>query len=135
MDKTRAFGLLTFSTYLPLPILGIMVIFGVMGKLFRVGWLESAPDVLLIPMLILYYISLIMGAIYGYRKKEEGVYLMAMFGLGAWTIGLLLNIYTSFSQQVMYAINILFIVSFLTLHLLQYKATKKWESRLHGAKQ
>jgi len=80
MYKTRPFRMLTFTTYMPLPIIGIMAIFGIMGQLLNIGWLQSAPDVLMIPMLLLYYISLVMGAIYGYMKQEESVYLMAVGG-------------------------------------------------------
>ena len=70
--KTRWFKVLSTTTYLPLPLLGIMVIFGVMGKLLHVGWLESAPDVLLIPTLIAYYISLILGAVWGTSRRRRG---------------------------------------------------------------
>lgn len=118
---------------MPLPILGIMVIFGVMGKLLDIGWLMSAPDVLLIPMLLLYYASLVMGAIYGYLKQEESVYLMAMISIGVWIIGLLIGELLSLDKPIMYGINVIILGVLLLLHLLQYSHTKKWEARLAKA--
>jgi len=117
-------------TYLPLPLIGIMIIFGLMGKIFHVGWLEAAPDVLMIPTLLAYYLSLIMGAVYGYIKKEDGVYLMAFIGIIAWIVGMLFSVLTSLSHEIMYFINGIFIAVFLVLHILQFRATKKWEKRL-----
>ena len=73
MKRTRLFRFLAFITYLPLPLLGIMLIFGVLGKLMHVGWLESAPGVLLIPMLITYYTSLIWGAVRIYKERRFGL--------------------------------------------------------------
>jgi len=128
--KTRWFKVLSTTTYLPLPLLGIMVIFGVMGKLLHVGWLESAPDVLLIPTLIAYYISLILGAVYGYLKKEEGVYLMAFIAAAVWIIGFVLGAALSLAQNIMIAINVILLAALLALHILQYLATKKWEARI-----
>ena len=128
--KTRWFKVLSTTTYLPLPLLGIMVIFGVMGKLLHVGWLESAPDVLLIPTLIAYYISLILGAVYGYLKKEEGVYLMAFIAAAVWIIGFVLGTALSLAQNIMIAINVILLAALLALHILQYLATKKWEARI-----
>jgi hypothetical protein len=130
MDKTRPFRFLTFTTYLPLPILGIMVIFGLMGKLMDVGWLQSAPDVLMIPMLVLYYLSLVMGAVYGYIKQEESVYLMALIGIAVWVVGFLIGALVSQNNSVMIAINVVFLAALLVLHILQYSYTKKWETRL-----
>jgi len=136
MNKTRPFRFLTFTTYLPLPILGIMVIFGLMGKFLNIGWLQSAPDVLMIPMLLLYYVSLVMGAIYGYMKQEESVYMMAMIGVGIWIIGFLLGAFLSFSGPVMIGINVIILAAVLVLHILQYLHTKKWEARFtHSHKQ
>lgn len=128
--KTGWFKVLSTTTYLPLPLLGIMVIFGVMGKLLHVGWLESAPDVLLIPTLIAYYISLILGAVYGYVKKEEGVYLMAFIAAAVWIIGFVLGAALSLAQNIMIAINVILLAALLALHILQYLATKKWEARI-----
>ena len=91
MEKTRPFRFMAFTTYLPLPLLGIIVIFGVMGKLLNVGWLESAPGVLNIPMLIAYFLSRLMGAVYGFMKKEESVYLMAFIAIGLWIVGIFLS--------------------------------------------
>ena len=130
MNKTRPFRFLTFTTFLPLPILGIMVIFGGMGALFKIGWLQSAPDVLMIPMLLLYYVSLIMGAIYGYMKQEDTVYLVAMIGIVIWIIGFLLGAFLTFSPTVMIGINVILLASVLVLHIIQYIHTKKWEARL-----
>lgn len=110
-----------------------MIIFGVMGRVLNVGWLQSAPDVLMIPMLALYYVSLGMGAIYGYMKQEESVYLMALFGIGVWIIGFLFGALISLGESVMIAINIVFLLAILVLHLLQYSATRKWETRLMKA--
>ena len=129
-EAPRPFRILTFTTYMPIPILGIMVIFGVLGKILNVGWLQSAPDVLLIPMLILYYISLVMGAIYGYLKGEEPVYLMALIGIGIWVIGFVLGALVSLSETAMIAINLLLLGMLLVLHIMQYRYTKKWESRV-----
>lgn len=133
MNQTKPFTILMYSTYAPLWLAGIMVIFGLLGKLFTIGWLEAAPGVLMIPMLLSYYISLIMGAIYGYLKGEDSVYLMALLGVGAWIVGILISSFTPFSKEVMYVINIIFIAAFLVLHILQYIATKKWETRLIAA--
>ena len=129
MNKSRPFRFLTFTTYLPLPILGIMVIFGLMGELLKVGWLQSAPDVLMIPMLMLYYISLVMGAIYGYMKHEESVYLVAMIGIAIWIVGFLLGKYLTLSGPVMIGINVIILAVVLALHIMQYMHTKKWEAR------
>lgn len=129
MKMTRPFRFLTFTTYLPLPILGIMVIFGLMGKFLNIGWLQSAPDVLMIPMLLLYYISLVMGAIYGYVKQEESVYMMAMIGIGIWIIGFLLGAFLSLNRSVMIGINVIILAAVLVLHILQYRHTKSWEAR------
>jgi len=131
MKPSKPFKLLTVTTYLPMPLLGIMVLFGVGGKLFHVGWLESAPDVLLIPTLILYYVSLIMGAIYGYLKKEDTVYMMALIGLAVWIVGIILSKVLSLPREAMVAINIIIIAAILVLHIFQYVATKKWEARIN----
>ena len=124
---------MTFSTYLPIPLLGIMVIFGLMGKLFNVGWLESAPDVLLIPTLLAYYVSLVMGGIYGFIKSEDSVYLMAFVGCGVWILGFLLSSFLTFDRSIMIGINVILLAAILVLHILQYLATKKWENRLDVA--
>jgi len=129
----RPFRILTFTTYMPIPILGIMVIFGLLGKMFNVGWLQSAPDVLLIPMLFLYYISLVMGAVYGYLKGEEPVYLMALISIGIWIIGFVLGALVSLSETTMMAINLLLLGVLLVLHIMQYRYTKNWESRVTKA--
>lgn len=134
MDKTRPFRFLTFMTYLPMPLLGIMIIFGFMGKFMGIGWLESAPDVLLIPTLLAYYISLIFGAIYGYLKNENKVYQLALAGVGAWIIGMIFSAFLSLSNSVMIVINSLFVIIFLALHILQYMATRKWENRILSSK-
>lgn len=133
MERTRPFRFLTFTTYLPLPLLGIMVIFGVLGKLMQVGWLESAPGVLLIPTLLAYYASLFWGAVYGYLKKEDTVYLMAFVAIGIWIIGLIFSRVLSFSREIMVGINLVILGAVLVLHLLQYSATKKWEARIRLA--
>jgi len=130
MHKSRMFRFLTFTTSLPLPLLGIMVIFGVMGRLFQVGWLESAPDVLLIPTLLAYYLSLIIGAVYGYMKKEDSVYLMAGIGIGVWLVGFFLDAILSFPREIMIGINVVVLGAILVLHYLQYRATRKWDERL-----
>lgn len=130
MHKSRMFRFLTFTTSLPLPLLGIMVIFGVMGRLFKVGWLESAPDVLLIPTLLAYYLALIIGAVYGYIKKEDSVYLMAGIGIGVWIVGLLLDVILSLPREIMLGINVVIMGAVLVLFFLQYRATKKWDDRL-----
>ncbi|MCK5124939.1 MAG: hypothetical protein KAR42_01680 [candidate division Zixibacteria bacterium] len=127
---TKIFTVLKISTYAPLWFLGIMVIFGVLGKLLNIGWLGSAPHVLMIPMLICYFASLIIGAIYGYLKGEDSVYLMALLGIGGWIVGLLISAFTSISTEIMYVINGIFLVAYLVLHILQYIATKKWETRI-----
>lgn len=129
-DKPRPFRFLTFTTYMPIPILGIMIIFGLLGWMLNVGWLQSAPDVLLIPMLILYYISLVMGAIYGYLKGEEPVYLMALISIGVWIIGFVLGAALSLPEATMMAINLILLAALLVLHIMQYKYTKIWEARL-----
>ncbi|MEZ5358776.1 MAG: hypothetical protein R3F48_08065 [Candidatus Zixiibacteriota bacterium] len=131
---TKVFSVLKISTYAPLWLLGIMIIFSLLGRFTHIGWLESAPNVLMIPMLICYYVSLIMGAIYGYIKGEDSVYLMAVFGIAAWLIGLAISAFTSFGSQIMYVINGIFLLVFLVLHVKQYIATKKWETRLLVAK-
>lgn len=130
MDKTRPFRFLTFTTYMPLPILGIMIIFGLMGKLMNVGWLQSAPDVLLIPMLILYYLSLAMGAVYGYLKREESVYLMALIGIAVWVVGFLIGALMSRNDSILIGVNVIILAAVTILHILQYSYTKKWEARL-----
>lgn len=135
MIRSRSFRFLTFTTYLPLPILGIMVIFGLLGKMFSIGWLQSAPDVLMIPMLILYYISLLMGAIYGILKGEEPVYLMAVIGIGVWIIGFVIGAVLSFPSPTMMGINLILLAVLLFLHIMQYAYTKKWEARLERAEQ
>jgi uncharacterized membrane protein len=112
-----------------------MIIFGLMGEIFNIGWLQSAPDVLMIPMLLLYYISLIMGAIYGYLKQEESVYLMAMIGIGLWIVGFLLGAFLSFSRPVMIGINGIILAALLVLHIVQYKHTKNWEVRVLKAQE
>lgn len=134
MEWTRPFRFLAFTTYLPMPLLGIMVIFGVLGKLMHVGWLESAPGVLLIPTLLAYYTSLFWGAIYGYLKKEDTVYLMAFVGIGLWIIGLILSKILTFSREIMIGLNVIIIAAVMVLHILQYSATKKWEARIRPAK-
>jgi len=111
-----------------------MVIFGLMGKFLSIGWLQSAPDVLMIPMLLLYYVSLVMGAIYGYMKQEESVYMMAMIGIGIWIIGFLLGAFLTFSRPVMIGINVIILAAVLVLHILQYTHTKKWEARFAKGK-
>ncbi|MCP4570237.1 MAG: hypothetical protein GY841_21875 [FCB group bacterium] len=130
MEKTRSFRFMVFMTYLPLPLLGIIVIFGVMGKMLNVGWLESAPGVLNIPMLIAYFLSLFMGSVYGFLKKEESVYMMAFIAIGLWVIGIVLSQVLTFSREIMIGINVILIAAFLVLHVMQYLATKKWEARL-----
>jgi len=126
----KTFVILKISTYAPLWLLGIILIFGALGKWLNIGWLGSAPHVLMIPMLICYYVSLFMGSIYGYLKGEDSVYLMALLGIGAWIVGLLISAFTSIDTQIMYVINGIFIAAFLVLHVLQYIATKKWETRI-----
>lgn len=133
MLRSRPFRFLTFTTYLPLPILGIMVIFGLLGKLFSIGWLQSAPDVLMIPMLILYYVSLVMGAVYGILKNEEPVYLMAVIGIGVWVVGFVIGALLSFPGPTMMGINLILLAVLLFLHIMQYAYTKKWEARLEKA--
>lgn len=130
---TKIFSILKVSTYAPMWLLGIMIIFSLLGKFTEVGWLQSAPHVLMIPMLLCYYVSLIMGAIYGYLKGEDSVYLMAVFGIVAWLVGLAISAFTSFGTQIMYVVNGLFLAIFLILHVMQYIATKKWEARLMAA--
>ena len=130
MQRTKLFRFLSFMTALPLPLLGIMLIFGVMGKIFEVGWLSSAPDVLLIPTLLTYYISLLLGAIYGFLKKEESVYLMAFIGIAVWILGLILDRFLTLSREIMIGVTVFFLAVLLVLHILQYRATKKWEERL-----
>ena len=130
MEKTRPFRFMTFMTYLPLPLLGIIVIFGLMGRMLNVGWLESAPGVLNIPMLITYFLSLIMGSVYGFMKKEESVYLMAFISIGLWIIGIILSQVLSFSREIMIGINVIIIAALLVLHIMQYVATRKWDARL-----
>jgi uncharacterized membrane protein (UPF0136 family) len=124
------FRFLSFITSLPLPLLGIMVIFGVLGRLFQVGWLESAPDVLMIPTLLAYYLSLIIGVVYGYLKKEDSVYFMAGIGIGVWLIGFLLEWILSFPREIMLGINVILYGVLLVLFILQYRATRKWDERL-----
>lgn len=133
MQKTRAFRFLNFMTSLPLPLLGIMVIFGAMGRLFKVGWLESAPEVLLIPTIFAYYVSLIMGGVYGYMKKEDSVYILAGVGVGLWLVGILLGLLLSFPREIMIGIDVIILAALLVLYILQYRATKKWDDRLSMA--
>jgi hypothetical protein len=135
MEKTRPFRFLAFTTYLPLPLMGIMVIFGLLGYLMQVGWLQSAPEVLLIPTLLLYYISLVMGAIYGLLKKEESVYLIAFIGIAVWVVIFILSGILALPDSTMIAVNIILIAALLVLHVLQYYYTKKWESRVATAQQ
>lgn len=126
--RPRAFGLLTFTTYMPLPILGIMIIFGLMGKWLHIGWLESAPGVLNIPLFLAYTVALFMGAIYGVIKNEKAVYRNAFISLGLWV--LLFGISFSFDlpRNFGYFVSAIFGAALLVFHLLQYVATKKWES-------
>lgn len=135
MAKTRPFRFLAFTTYLPLPLLGIMVIFALMGKFLQVGWLESAPDVLMIPMWIAYYVSLLMGALYGFIKKEDAVYLVAFVGIAVWVVGGILGRLRPFQEGVMISLTIIFLTALLILHVFQYRATKKWEARLQFGRQ
>ena len=109
--------------------MGFMLIFFGVGKSFRVGWLESAPDVLLIPMLACYYLSLLMGAIYGYLKKEEAVYLPSLVAIAIWMVGFALAEFLSLSRDIMVAVNIVLLAMLLILHIAQYRATKKWDKR------
>ncbi len=132
MQKSKSFRFLLFTTYATPFLLAIMVIFAFMGKFLGIGWLESAPDVLMIPALLAYYISLIMGAIYGYLKGEKAVYLFSLIAIGAWIIGMLISAMAPFSQQAMMFINIVFIAGFLVLFLFQLKATRNWENRVMG---
>ena len=129
MDKTRSFRFLAFMTYVPIPLLGIMILFYGMGKIMQVGWLESAPDVLMIPTFIAYFISLIMGAVYGMLKKEDSVYLMAIVSLAVWAMIYLFKMF-ALPREAMIAVNIVILGALLILHFMQYRATKKWESRL-----
>jgi len=129
MKKTIWFKFMAAVTYVPLPLLGFMLIFLVMGKLLHVGWLESAPDVLLIPTLVCYYLSLIVGAIYGYLKKEEAVYLPSLVAIGIWIVGFALAEFLTLSRDVMIAINIVLLTMVTILHIAQYRATKKWDNR------
>lgn len=129
MDKTRSFRFLAFMTYVPIPLLGIMVLFYLLGKLMQVGWLESAPDVLMIPTFLAYFVSLIMGAIYGLLKKEDSVYLMAFISLAVWAMIYLFKLF-SLPREAMIAVNIVILGALIILHIMQYRATKKWESRL-----
>jgi len=107
-----------------------MVIFGLLGKLLDVGWLQSAPDVLLIPMLILYYISLFMGAVYGLVKQEASVYLLAIIGIGIWIMGFVLGAALTVTYATKLGINLIILAALLTLHIMQYAYTKKWDTRL-----
>jgi hypothetical protein len=127
---TKPFRSLTFTTYAPMWILGVMVIFGAMGYFLKIGWLQSAPDVLLIPMLLLYYLSLAIGAIYGYLQKEETVYLMALISIGVWILGFVIGAILSLADSIMIGINLFILAVLLVLHLFQYSATKKWETRV-----
>jgi lipoprotein signal peptidase len=129
MNKTRSFNFLAYMTYAPLPLLGIMVLFYAMGKLMQVGWLESAPDVLMIPTFIAYFISLFMGTIYGLLKKEDSVYLMAIISLAVWVMIYIFKLF-SLPREAMIAVNIVILGALGVLHIMQYRATKKWESRL-----
>jgi len=129
MDKTRSFRFLAFMTYVPIPLLGIMILFYGMGKIMQVGWLESAPDVLMIPTFIAYFISLIMGAVYGMLKKEDSVYFMAIISLAVWAMVYLFKLF-SLPREAMIAVNIVILGALLILHFMQFRATKKWESRL-----
>jgi|WetSurMetagenome_2_1015567.scaffolds.fasta_scaffold195264_1 hypothetical protein len=129
MDKTRSFNFLAYMTYAPLPLLGIIVLFYGMGKLMQVGWLESAPDVLMIPTFIAYFISLFMGTIYGLMKKEDSVYLMAIISLAVWVMIYIFKLF-SLPREAMIAVNIVILGALGVLHIMQYRATKKWESRL-----
>ncbi len=130
MNTSKPFFILKISTYAPLWFLGIILIFGIIGRVTGIGWLKAAPDVLMIPMLLAYYISLIMGAIYGFVKSEDSVYMMAVLGIAAWLVGLLISGFTSFDREIMYVINGIFIATFLVLHIFQFIATKKWETRM-----
>jgi len=107
-----------------------MVIFGLLGKLLEVGWLQSAPDVLLIPMLILYYISLFMGAVYGLVKQEVSVYLLAIIGVGIWIVGFVLGAALTVTYATKLGINLIILAALLMLHIMQYTYTKKWDTRL-----
>jgi lipoprotein signal peptidase len=129
MDKTRSFRFLAFMTYVPIPLLGIMILFYAMGKIMQVGWLESAPDVLMIPTFIAYFISLLMGAAYGLMKKEDSVYLMAIISIAVWVMVYVFKLF-DLPREAMIAVNIVILGALLILHYMQYRATKKWESRL-----
>lgn len=128
--KPFVFRFLAFMTYTPLPLLGLMVIFGLMGKMLEVGWLESAPDVLMIPMLLAYYLSLIIGVIYAYLEREKPVYLPAFFGVITWLVGLILARMLDLPDAAMKVINIVILLIVLGLHIMQFSATKKWDQRI-----
>jgi hypothetical protein len=130
---SRSFRILTFSTYIPIYILVTMIIFWLLGVILKVGWLQSSPDVMLIPLLIFYYISLAMGAIYGFLKGEEPVYLMALISIGVWVFGFILEALVSVSETMMMAINLLLLAILFVLHIMQYRYTKNWETRLEKA--
>jgi hypothetical protein len=80
-------------------------------------------------MLILYYISLVMGAVYGYLKGEEPVYLMALISIGIWIVGFVLGALVALSETTMMAINLILLAVLLVLHIMQYRYTKNWEAR------
>jgi hypothetical protein len=85
------------------------------------------------PMLILYYISLLMGAVYGILKSEEPVYLMAVIGIGVWIIGFVVGAVLALPGPTMMGINLILLAVLLFLHIMQYSYTKKWEARLEKA--
>lgn len=131
--RPRAFGLLTFTTYIPLPILGILVVFYLMGKWLGIGWLESAPGVLNIPLFLAYSVAIFMGAIYGVMKNEKPVYKYAIISIGLWVVVFAIGSIFDLPRNFGYFVSSIFGVALLILHLLQYVATKKWESRFADA--
>jgi lipoprotein signal peptidase len=70
-----------------------------------------------------------MGAAYGMLKKEDSVYLMAIISLAVWAMVYLFKLF-SLPREAMIAVNIVILGALLILHFMQFRATKKWESRL-----
>lgn len=104
-----------------------------MGKWLNIGWLESAPGVLNIPLFLAYSVAIFMGAVYGILKNEKAVYRHALISILLWLLIFVINSMFDLPRNFGYFVSALFGTALLIFHLLQYAATKKWESRFADA--